>query len=109
MYRGADSFRLLLSVEPLFMDEESEGKHVQEIKKKFLLLKNPIRVRVPHYTEPTLLGIFICNDNRKEGRCAGKKVIDIGEVLKNHAPGQNESHLWRPDDKVLFFSAPARL
>ena len=103
MYRTGDKFRLLLSVEPLFSDEEVHPKHAEEIRKRFVFQDKPIELHIPSYSEPTLLGVFICKDSKEEGRCAEKKAEDINEIFKSHAPGKNSSHHWHPDDKVYYF------
>ena len=66
-------------------------------------MDRPVDIKIPRSSEPTLLGVFICKDTKKEGRCAGKKVVDINMVYKEHSPDRNRSHSWRPDDKIYFF------
>lgn len=54
--------------------------------------------------KPTVLGIYLCLDSKKEGRCHNKSYEDINDVIKRYDVKEKIAASYRSTDKIYFFS-----
>lgn len=103
-WAGFNSLRI--SLEPL---DNSKIKGVSQVFPIKKLADGPLSIslRAPSVTRDTLMGVFICSDQRKSGSCKTKEVVPAGQVIKRYAPDAQPEKL-NPkrdiQDKVYYFN-----
>lgn len=97
---------VLVSIEPL---DPSGGKGSSTRVKVEELGSGSARVRlkVPASSRPTPMGLFICKDEKRQGSCRNKKLVEIEATLKKfHDPAKPENLDPKKDfPEIVYFFA----
>ena len=102
-YHSKVESKMLLSLEPLLVDQQNYPRRVKDVSKVPGLLAGGHREEfgIPEPGKPLVLGVFLCMDSNNTGSCLQKEVRPINTVIADYRVGQKREG--PPRDKIYFF------
>ena len=102
--KSKNSGNLILSLEPISEDDNSFSPVFRSININEFVLGFEMFMQIKLYHAPANVGVFICNDISKSGRCRSKEKVNISEFGKKFIPGSIESKKEFPEEKIYYFA-----
>lgn len=93
---------LLLSLESISVEDTFEPVTMQINESEFVHGFSRT-VDVPATLGPRQLGLFLCKDSEKVGRCAHKPVVGINELLRENLKQGREGRGAEAPDRIYYF------
>lgn len=94
--------RILISVEPLDPADTSFKPQVEVVGPELLQTGRSVLFKVPLRERSIAMGVFVCKDSQKKGRCLGKPFEDLNAIFSEYskAGGVLKNP---PPDRTYFF------
>lgn len=86
---------LLLSIEPVLPEFDFPPFHI-DLQASRILAGSTTSLTFETNDTPLALGLFICSDQRDDGRCINKPALDVAKVRKNSD--------YHKEDKLYYFA-----
>ncbi len=97
--------RLILSLEAVSPEDADFKPIVLELPKLELLNGLKTTMNVPLGEKPRQLGLFVCKDSAREGKCLGKRSIPLAKMYKFYSKkvSTTDRDNFARNDKIFYF------